>query len=137
MLRRTPVFLVLLSGLAGLASAAGTSRTAAADSLFARLGGADRVTAIVDATVAEFAAKSRPGLETRDAQLIKKDLAARICSLAGGGCRNPGARRVDLASQVDLVEALRVAMRAQAVPLAARNELLEALAPVRRDVASR
>ncbi len=97
------------------------------------------MSAIVDATVEELAAKSRavPGFESRDVQDIKNDLAARICSLAGGGCRNPGARRVDLASQVELVEALRVAMRAQDVPLAARNELLEALAPVRRDVASR
>ncbi|HEX5160818.1 MAG TPA: hypothetical protein VFV88_03795 [Steroidobacteraceae bacterium] len=137
--RRTPVFLALLAGLAGLASAAEPAHTGAAESLYARLGGTSGVSAIVDATVEELAAKSRavPGFESRDVQDIKNDLAARICSLAGGGCRNPGARRVDLASQVELVEALRVAMRAQDVPLAARNELLEALAPVRRDVASR
>jgi len=139
MVRRTAVFLVLLAGLAELATAAEPSRTTRTDSLFARLGGVDRVAAIVDATVDAFAAQSRPvpGFQSRDMQLVKNDLAARICSLAGGGCCNPGARWVDLASQVELVEALRVAMRAQAVPLAARNELLEALAPVRRDVASR
>ena len=139
MARRTPAFLALLASLAGLASAAEPARTGAGDSLYARLGGTARVTAIVDATVEGFVAKSHavPGFESGDVQAIKHDLVARICSLAGGGCRIPGGRRVDLASQVELVEALRVAMRAQEIPLAARNELLEVLAPVRRDVASR
>jgi hemoglobin len=37
----------------------------------------------------------------------------------------------------DLVEVLRDAMRAQNVPLSARNELLAILAPMKRDVVKR
>ena len=56
----------------------------------------------------------------------------RICAVTGGGCRYRGAADTD----PELVEALRLAMRTHGVPLAARNELLEALAPTRRNGAA-
>jgi hypothetical protein len=68
---------------------------------------------------------------------IKTALGARICALAGGGCRmDAPPLDVSDAGFVALVAELRSAMRAEHVPLAARNELLELLAPQPRDVAS-
>jgi hypothetical protein len=102
----------------------------------------DRRTPIV-ATVDELAAinPDNTANEHRDLQTLKNDLVARICWMTGGGCRNPGALSAGFAgadaAQPQLLEALRVAMRVHDVPLAARNELLEVIAPVRRDVASR
>jgi len=136
--RRTPIVAALLSAFCCLASAAEP------DSLYSRLGGTPKVTAVVDATLNELAASNHGNTagEHRDLQSLKNDLVARICWMTGGGCRNPGALRAGFAgtagaAQPQLVEALRVAMRAHDVPLAARNELLEVIAPVRRDVASR
>jgi len=145
--RRTPVVAALLSALCCLASAAGPVRapaTATPDSLFFRLGGIAKITAFVDASVNELAARPRADrdIQIQDLQAIKNDLVARICCMTGGGCRPAGVlragpvTRADVA-QTELLEALRVAMRAQDVPLAARNELLEVIAPVRLNVASR
>jgi len=135
--RRTPIVAALLSALCCLASASEPA------SLYSRLGGTPKVTAIVDATVDELAAinPDNTANEHRDLQTLKNDLVARICWMTGGGCRNPGALSAGFAgadaAQPQLLEALRVAMRVHDVPLAARNELLEVIAPVRRDVASR
>lgn len=123
-----PLLTALFATLSCLATA---GETASADSLFERLGGTTRVTAIVDATVDELAANSREPL-LRAPQDIKNDLVRRICAVTGGGCRYRGA--VDTGPE--LVEALRLAMRTHGVPLAARNELLESLAPTRRNGAA-
>ena len=128
--RRTPLLAALLITLASLASAGDVERKAPADSLFSRLGGTERVAAFVDATVNELAAQ--PGIGDFDgsrAEEIKADLVARICALTGGGCRY---RSRTLHTGTELIETLRVAMRTHGVPLAARNELLEALAPARK-----
>ena len=122
-----PCIPLLTAVLATLSCLAAAGETASAESLFERLGGTPRITAIVDATVEGLAANS-PSLGNREPQLIKNELVRRICAVAGGGCRNRGAADTG----TELVEALRVAMRAHGVPLAARNELLEALAPTRR-----
>jgi len=142
--RRTPVVAALLSALCCLASAGPVRAAAATDSLFSRLGGTAKVTAFVDASVNELAARPRAdgALQSQDVQAIKNDRVARICWMTGGGCRQPGALRAGVAigagaPQAERVEALRVAMRAHAVPLAVRNELLEVIAPVRLNVASR
>ena len=134
--RRTPVLAALLSALCCLASAAGP------ESLFSRLGGTAKVTALVDATVDELARTHDGAFRNQDMQAIKNELVARICAMTGGGCRQPVAMHVNVAGstdadQAELIDALRVAMRAQHVPLAARNELLEIIAPLRHDLASR
>jgi len=135
--RSTPFLAALLSALCCLASAA------APESLFSRLGGTAKVTAFVDATVDELAKTHDGGaLGNQDVQAIKNELVARICFMTGGGCRQPSATRVGVAGSTDaaqseLVGALRVAMRAQHVPLAARNELIEVIAPLGHDLASR
>ena len=128
--------------LLGSSSAIAQSPPAPPSSLYVRLGGATKVAAFVSQTVDTVAADSRvsqsPGsAHLADAKLL---LTARICSLAGGGCP---ASSDTLRDDQDVgniefrafVEELRVAMRAQNVPLAARNELLELLAPMYRDVA--
>jgi len=125
---RRPLLTAILATLSCLATA---GETASADSLFARLGGTTRITAIVEATVETLAANSRES-PSRAPQDTKNDLVRRICAVTGGGCRYRGAADTG----PELVEALREAMRTHGVPLAARNELLESLAPTRRNGAA-
>ena len=132
--RSTPLLAAFLLSLGSLAVAGDAARSE--ESLFSRLGGTAHVSALVDTTVETLAAQ--PG-DTLSGNLdeVKADLAARICSVTGGGCRfkKSAQKSASLNSGAGLVEALRVAMRTHGVPLAARNELLEALASTRRDVA--
>jgi hypothetical protein len=112
---------------------AGSPATAPGDSLYARLGGAAKVSAIVDQAVTRVAGT----LDADSRQRVKAALVARICTLAGGGCRfDADTVILDDADFPALVAELRGAMRAEHVPLAIRNELLELLAPPPRDVAS-
>jgi hemoglobin len=136
MVRRTPLLAALfIMGSVAAAGDAARSR-APVEPLFERLGGTARVTAFVDATVDELAADPQGGpvREGLDLQAVKAELVARICALSGGGCRYRH-NATALQASTGLVEVLRVAMRAHGVPLSARNELLETLAPTRRDVA--
>jgi hemoglobin len=107
-------------------------------SLYERLGGTSKVTAVVNQTIDRFATdeRARIALRPADIQPLKTALLARICAVTGGGCTSPGLD-IDSATYPVLVDALRGAMRAQDVPLAARNELLEVLVPMPRDVAKR
>ena len=134
--------LFLVFALVGSSSVVAQSPPVAPDSLYARLGGEAKVAAFVSQTIDTFAADSRADRSAGRAHLAaaKLLLAARICSLAGGGCpaSNDALRDDQDVANIEVgafVEELRVAMRAQNVPLAARNELLELLAPMYRDVA--
>ena len=132
--RRTPLLAVFLLSLGSLAAAGDAASSE--DSLFSRLGGTTRVSAFVDTTVEQLAAKPADPL-SGNLDDAKADLVARICAVTGGGCRfkKSAYKSESLTSGAGLVEALRAAMRTHGVPLAARNELLEALASTRRDVA--
>ena len=132
--RRTPLLAALLLSLGSLAAAGDAAR--AEDSLFSRLGGTARVSALVDTTVEQLAAQPGDAL-SGNLDDVKADLVARICAVTGGGCRfkKSAHKSASLPTGTGLVEALRVAMRTHGVPLAARNELLEALASTRQDVA--
>ena len=117
---------------------------APADSLYARLGGAPKVVAFVNQTIDRVAADPRTSrtFDKVNLQHVKEMLIEQICSLSGGGCAYsgdpmrevPAGHRISNAEFFALVEQLRSAMRAQDVPLSARNELLEILAPMKRDV---
>jgi len=98
------------------------SGSGSAASLHARLGGSSGVNALLGEAV-DSAVADEPA---------RKQLADHICALTGGGCDSPRVPRLSEAQFVRLVEGLRASMRAHDVPLAARNELLEALAPMRR-----
>jgi hypothetical protein len=132
--RRTPLLAAFLLSLGSLAAAGDAAR--AEDSLFSRLGGAVRVSAFVDTTVEQLAARRGDAL-SGNLDDVKADLVARICAVTGGGCRfkKSAYKPASPTAGAELVEALRAAMRTHGVPLAARNELLEALASTRRDVA--
>ena len=113
----------LLALIATFCSVALADNAPHADSLYARLGGAHAVSAIVSDAAAHLGPR-------------RQDLESSICARSGGGCREPDAGlALSDAEFVTLVEQLRASMRTHGVPLAARNELLEALAPMRRGVA--
>jgi hemoglobin len=117
---------------------------APAGSLYARLGGTPAVSAFVADTIDQVAngEHTRRSFDKVNLQHVKDMLAEQICSLTGGGCTYSGdtMREVHAGHQItnaeffELVEVLRAAMRKHDVPLAARNELLEILAPMKRDV---
>ncbi len=116
-------------------------------SLYARLGGTEKVTAIVNETIDVVAANPRmnQSFNKVNLQRVKDMLAEQICSLTGGGCTYTGDTMRDVHAGhhitntefYDLVEVLRDSLRSHDVPLAARNELLEILAPMKRDVVER
>ena len=131
----TPRYVIssTLLGLIAGATLAGTPTRSQGVSLYARLGGATKISAIVEQAVTRLAGS----LERANPEHVKAALNARICALAGGGCRID-TNSIDMTDGgfLALVEELRGAMRAEHIPLAARNELLELLAPPPRDVAS-
>lgn len=117
---------------------------APAGSLYERLGGTSTVSAFVSDTIDKVAANpaTNKSFDKVNLQHVKDMLIDQICSLTGGGCKYTGDTMRDVhaghhitnAEFFDLVEVLREAMRTRNVPLAARNELLEILAPMKRDV---
>ena len=118
MARHGPVLAVLLCTFCCMGLARG-----AAPSLYSRLGGADAVDGFVREAIDRAVASDSE----------RQQLASFIRTIAAGN--DPGLRapQITEAQFLVLVEGLRVAMRAKGVPLAARNELLEALAPLRRE----
>jgi len=124
---RTNLFTAsLLAAFCSFASAADSPSSP----LFSRLGGSATLEAIASDTV-EAAAKSNATV-AGDLAGAKRNFALYLCARTGGGCKSTGG-----GDFLALLEPLRIALRAHNVPLAARNELLEALAPARRDFAQR
>jgi hemoglobin len=117
---------------------------APAGSLYERLGGTPKVTLFVGETIDRVATNpaTMRSFDKVNLQHVKDMLVEQICSLSGGGCQYSGdtmrdvhaGHRITNAEFYDLVAVLRESMRAQDVPLSARNELLEILAPMKRDV---
>jgi hemoglobin len=117
---------------------------APAGSLYARLGGTGVVTAFVADTIDTVAAspEMNRSFDKVNLQHVKDMLTEQICALTGGGCAYSGdtmrevhaGHNISNAEFFGLVEVLREAMRTRNVPLRARNELLEILAPMKRDV---
>jgi len=143
MLTRACSFLVV-SLIASGALAGSLPEVAPAGSLYERLGGTPKVTAFVNRTIDKVAADPHMNrsFDKVNLQHVKDMLSEQICSLSGGGCSYTGDTMRDVhaghhisnAEFFGLVEVLRDSMRAHDVPLSARNELLEILAPMKRDV---
>ena len=109
----------MLLALASAATFAGTPAPQVG-SLYARLGGAAKVTAVVDATL------DQASISGDRRAFVREQWVAQICAIRGGGCAaSPNVMRD---APVGVIEALRHALRAQDVPLKARNELLDLLA---------
>jgi hemoglobin len=141
---RSTLFAALTCLLGVPACAANPPALAPAESLYARLGGPEKVAAFVGQTIDQVAANpdTNKSFDKVNLQHVKEKLIEQICSLSGGGCAYTGdpmrdvhaGHHISNAEFFALVEQMRNAMRAAGVPLAARNELLEILAPMKRDV---
>jgi hemoglobin len=112
--------------------------------LYARMGGAANVTAIVDEVINDAATDPhmKRSFADVDIERVKKLLVEQICELAGGGCRYSGDSMRDVhgglgitqAEFYDLVQVLRDSMVRHGIRLRERNELLVLLAPMKRDI---
>lgn len=140
------IYAAAVFGFASVATAAADAH-ASAPSLYARLGGEAGVTAItadlVDATARDPVLGR--SFAHSDLARVKRLLAEQICDLTGGGCRYTGDSMRDVHAGhaiterefYAMVDILRATLRRHRVPLAARNELLALLAPMRRDIVER
>jgi hemoglobin len=116
-------------------------------SLYERLGGAANVQAIADDVVDHAAhdPKLKRSYDKVDLARVKRLLAEQICSLTGGGCTYTEDSMHDVhagmgiteAEFFGLVQVLRDSMRRHGVGQRARNELLQILAPMKRDIVER
>lgn len=110
-------FALLSSTFCFISVARGATAT---DTLYARLGGSERVNAFVGEALSQASLPAD----------LKQPFANHICAVAGGGCKSSRALQISEAQFIELVDLLRASMRAHEVPLAARNQLLEVLAPL-------
>jgi hemoglobin len=116
-------------------------------SLYARLGGAPKVEAVVGELIDRMSSdpKLKRSFDRVDLVRVKNLFAEQICSLTGGGCSYTGdsmrdvhgGLEIDQAEFYATVELLRDVMRSHGIGLSERNELLEILAPMKRDVVER
>jgi len=139
-LRTTFAALALSALMVGCASAP----SARGEHLYDRLGGEAGVAAITEGMLARSAEDPRIRDDFAEADIVNlyTRLNEHLCALTGGPCAYTGrdmkAAHVGLGlTEADfnaLVENLVDAMTEQGVPIAAQNELLAILAPMRRDV---
>jgi hemoglobin len=137
-----------LAVAAALAAAALAARVAAADisssTLYERLGGQSGVAAISDMLIDRVSADARLGRSFKDADLgrIKRLLAEQLCDLSGGPCHYTGdsmkevhaGHHISEAEFYGMVDALRTILKERGVGIAATNQLLRLLAPMKREV---
>ena len=113
-------------------------------SLYERLGGQSGVAAISDLLIDRVSADVRLGRSFKDADLsrIKGLLAEQLCDLSGGPCHYSGdsmrevhaGHHISEAEFYGMVDALRTILKERRVGIAATNQLLRLLAPMKRDV---
>lgn len=86
------VAVLALGALLGATACAPSAPLAPTPSLFARLGGMDNVTAVVDGFVAQVAADPRSKRTFAGVNLsrLKASVVSHICSLSGGPCKYAG-----------------------------------------------
>jgi hemoglobin len=117
---------------------------APAGALYARLGGTDKMKSVIGETIDRISTDpfTKASFDKVNLQRVKDMFVLQICSLTGGGCAYSGDTMRDVhgghhitnADFFYTVEILRDSMRSHEIPLSARNELLEILAPMKRDV---
>jgi hemoglobin len=129
---------------ASLIFAAALSTAEARPTLYERLGGAQGVAAIANELIDRVAADPKLGQSFKDSDLarIKKLLAEQLCDLSGGGCHYSGdsmkqvhaGHHISQAEFYGMVADLRVILKERHVSEGAKNELLQLLAPMKRDI---
>lgn len=120
------------------------ARASPPDSLYARMGGAPVVTAVVSDMVDQAIVDPRlsQSFQGVDSKRLTRQISALFCELMGGGCHYTGDTmrvahanlHITEAQFDDLVAILRTQMRRHHVGLRERNELLAILAPMKRDI---
>jgi hemoglobin len=115
-----------------------------APTLYDRLGGKSGVAAITDTLIDRVSSDPVLGRSFKDSNLprIKRLLAEQICELSGGPCRYSGdsmkevhaGHHISEAEFYGMVDDLRRILKQQHVGIAATNELLRLLAPMKRDI---
>ncbi len=131
-------------GLAVMLAGCASAPRATEASLYERLGGQAGIEAITEAMLVRSADDPRIRDDFAEADIVHlhASLSEHLCSLSGGPCtyrgRDMKAAHAGLGlTEADfnaLVENLVDAMTERGVPIAARNELLAILAPMRGDV---
>jgi hemoglobin len=134
----------LLSAAAAAAFACGLSNTAAASTLYERLGGYDAIQAVVDQTITNIAADRRINKFFAHADIphLRRALADQICVATGGWCSYGGKdmRTAHEGMHVRsrhfnaLVQDLGMALNKFKVPAQEQHELVAILAPLKRDI---
>jgi hemoglobin len=113
-------------------------------SLYERLGGNPAITAVVDQFVANVADDKRINerFATTDIPRLKKHLIDQICRASGGPCTYTGrdmktthtGMRITTGDFNALVEDLVNALNTYQVPRQEKNELLNLLGPMKKDI---
>jgi hemoglobin len=116
-------------------------------SLYVRMGGAQTVEAVISDMLDHVSvdARTQRPFDKVNLKRLKRQLSAKICSVTGGGCNYNGDSMHDAhaglgiseAEFYGLVEVLRDSLRRHGVAQRERNELLQILAPIKRDVVER
>ncbi len=116
-------------------------------SLYVRMGGARNVQALAADMIDHVARDPRTERPFEKVNLtrLKALVAVKFCELSGGGCKYGGDDMHDAhaglgineAEFYGLVEVLRDCMRRLGIGLRERNEFLQILAPIKRDVVER
>jgi hemoglobin len=132
----------LLGLLAGVAAA-----QTRPDSLYVRIGGEPKLTAIVNHFAASLWTDPQlaPFFEGVTRSRFEMHLAQQLCLLSGGGCAYEGdamsevhaGLKIHQADFYRVVEILRITLADQHVALRERNEMLALLGPMKRDVVER
>lgn len=123
---------------------AGPGQASAQGSLYARMGGKKVVAAFVGQTIDRVVADPRLNQSFRDVNTVrvKRELAAYICHVAGGGCLYTGVPIREVHANLGITQAqffglvriMRRQMRLNHVGLRERNQLLALLAPLEPEV---
>ena len=131
-------FIALLAGCVAAPTAQPT--------LYERLGGERVVTKVVSETMDRSSTDPRTSRSFKDVKLqrVKDKIVEQICNLAGGGCPYTGDPMdkvhkglKNTAAEMDLlVQFLRDALDANGVGQREKNELLQLLAPMKKDIVS-
>jgi hemoglobin len=118
--------------------------TSPVKSLYARLGGKQAITAVVDQFVANVANDSRINgrFTTTDIPQLKRHLVDQVCMASGGPCTYTGREmktthagmRISTADFNALVEDLVSALNKFQVPETEKKELLGLLGPMKKDI---
>jgi hemoglobin len=132
--------LLVAAGCSGM----GQQPSAGGASLYDRLGGKPAITAVVDRFVANVAADRRINgrFATTDIPRLKHHLVNQVCAGSGGPCTYTGrdmktthaGMRISEADFTALVEDLVAALNAYEVPEKEKQDLLDILGPMKKDI---